>query len=448
MPTDALASLFDVLSVFRPALTRPGLENFLIVAAGWIQTYGVHAVTEALVVTGVAGKRHHEAFHRFFSRGTWDPDKMGYWLFQRLTPFLGDGPVQIAIDDTLAPKKGAHVFGIGSHVDPVRSTKKHRAFCFAHCWVVLSVLIRVPFSSRTWALPVLFRLYRNLKDCEKHSAEYDKKTELAREMIDVFVTWTGERRVELAADCAYCNNTVTKGLPKKVVLFGTMRPDAVLTTLPSSKVARTRGRPRKRGKVLPKPQAIAKDERRPWLTCTAMLYGRKTEVQYKTLCAQWYRACGVGLLRIVIVATENGNIPFRVFFCRDASVDVVRLLETYSGRWGIEVFFKEAKQLLGFADSCARKPASVLRVAPFVGLLYSALVIWFLEGAHQSPLAIPPVRPWYKHKRGLCFADILRAAQRALVNLDILDPANDIEYLPKFAERSRIPDKPVRRRAA
>lgn len=443
-----MASLFDVLSVFRPALTRPGLENFLIVAAGWIQTYGVHAVTEALVVTGVAGKRHHEAFHRFFSRGTWDPDKMGCWLFQRLTPFLGDGPVQIAIDDTLAPKKGAHVFGIGSHVDPVRSTKKHRAFCFAHCWVVLSVLIRVPFSRRTWALPVLFRLYRNLKDCEKHSAEYDKKTELAREMIDVFVTWTVERRVEVAADCAYCNNTVTKGLPKKVVLFGAMRPDAVLTTLPSSKVARTRGRPRKRGKVLPKPQAIAKDERRPWLTCTAMLYGRKTEVQYKTLCAQWYRACGVGLLRIVIVATENGNIPFRVFFCRDASVDVVRLLETYSGRWGIEVFFKEAKQLLGFADSCARKQASVLRVAPFVGLLYSALVIWFLEGAHQSPLAIPPVRPWYKHKRGLCFADILRAAQRALVNLDILDPANDIEYLPKFAERSRIPDKPVRRRAA
>jgi DDE superfamily endonuclease len=448
MPTDALASLFDVLCVFRPALTRPGLENFLIVAVGWIQTYGVHAVTEALVVTGVAGKRHHEAFHRFFSRGTWDPDRMGYWLFQRLLPFLGDGPVQIAIDDTLAPKKGAHVFGIGSHVDPVRSTKKHRAFCFAHCWVVLSVLIRVPFSRRTWALPVLFRLYRNLKDCEKHSAEYDKKTELAREMIDVFVTWTGERRVELAADCAYCNSTVTRGLPKKVVLFGAMRPDAVLTALPSSKVARTRGRPSKRGKVLPKPEAIAKDERRPWLTCTAMLYGRKTNVQYKTLCAQWYRACGVGLLRIVIVATENGNIPFRVFFCRDASVDVVRLLETYAGRWGIEVFFKEAKQLLGFADSCARKQASVLRVAPFVGLLYSALVIWFLEGAHQSPLAIPPLRPWYKHKRGLCFADILRAAQRALVNLDILDPANDIEYLPKFAERSRIPDKPVRRRAA
>lgn len=448
MPADVLASLFDVLSVVRPALTRPGFTNFLIVAVGWIQTYGVHAVTEALVVTGVAGRRHHEAFHRFFSRGTWDPDKMGHWLFQRLLPFLGADAVQIAIDDTLAPKKGAHVYGIGSHVDPVRSTKKHRAFCFGHCWVVLSVLIRVPFSRRTWALPVLFRLYRNKKDCEKHRAKYAKKTELAREMIDVFVSWTGARRVELAADSAYCNDTVTRGLQDSVVLFGAMRPDAVLTALPPSKVAGTSGRPCKRGKALPKPEAIAKDGRRPWLTCTAMLYGRKTKVQYKTICAQWYRACGVGLLRIVIVATDHGNIPYRVFFCRDASVEVVRLLETYAGRWGIEVFFKEAKQLLGFADSCARKQASVLRVAPFAGLLYTALVIWFLEGAHQSPLAIPPLRPWYTHKRGLCFADILRAAQRALVNLDILDPANDIKHLPKPVARLRIPDKPARCRAA
>jgi hypothetical protein len=296
--------------------------------------------------------------------------------------------VQIVIDDTLAPKKGAHVYGIGSHVDAVRSTKKHRAFSFGHCWVVLSVLVRVPFS-----------------------------------------------RVELAADSAYCNDTVTRGLATNVILFGAMRPDAVLTSLPPDKTVGASGRPNKRGKVLPKPLAIAKDKRHPWLTCTAMLYGRKTKVQYKTVCAQWYRACGVGLLRIVIVATDHGAVPFRVFFCADATVDVVRLLETYSGRWGIEVFFKDAKQLLGFADSSARKPAAVLRVAPFVGLLYTALVVWFLEGAHQSPLAIPPLRPWYRHKR-------------ALVNLDILDQANDIQHLPKPVARSRIPDKPARRHAA
>ena len=101
---------------------------------------------------------------------------------------MGDRVLHVVIDDTLAAKKGPHVFGIGSHLDAVRSTRRHRVFCFGHCWVVLSVLVRVPFSQRTWALPVLFRLYRNLKECTKHDAAYAKKTQLARQMLDVFVS--------------------------------------------------------------------------------------------------------------------------------------------------------------------------------------------------------------------------------------------------------------------
>lgn len=436
MPTSLLASFFGVLEAFRLALTARSFANLLVVACGWILTEGSHAVTESLVQMGVAGRRHHEAFHRFFSRGKWDPDLLGRWMFERLVPFLGDGAIPIVIDDTLAPKKGPRVFGIGSHLDAVRSTRRHRVFCFGHCWVVLAVLVRVPFSTRTWALPVLFRLYRNLKECTKHEAAYAKKTELARQMLDIFVTWVPGRRVELAADSAYCNDTVTRGLPDAIVLFGAMRPDAVLTKAPDLRPAGSPGRPSKRGAPVPKPEALARDGRRPWKTCTATIYGRTRTLHYKTVCAQWYRACGTRLLRIVIVATEQGAVPIRVFFCTDATVDVVRLVETYAGRWGVEVFFREVKQLLGFADSSARSEAAVHRVAPFVGLLYTALVVWFLEGARTSPLATPPVRPWYTHKQGLAFADILRTARRAMVGFDLLDPHNEIKHLQKLRQRS------------
>lgn len=448
MPDPILASFLSVLEVFRVPLTRRSFQHMLVVASGWILTVGPHAVTEALVRTGVAGRWHHEAFHRFFSRGTWQPDRMGWWLFRRLLPFLGEGAIQVAIDDTLAPKKGPHVFGIGSHVDAVRSTKRHRAFCFGHCWVVLAVLVKVPFSRRTWALPVLFRLYRNLKECAKHEGPYRKKTELARELIDVFASWAGDRRVELAADSAYCNDTVTRGLATSVVLFGTMRPDAVLTALPPVQDSAARGRPSKRGEALPKPQAIAKDGRRRWKTCTATLYGQIKTVRYKTICAQWYRACGTGLLRIVIVQTEQGHVPYRVFFCTDATVDIPRLLETYAGRWGIEVFFRESKQQLGFADSSARKETAVRRVAPFVGLLYTALVVWFMEGASQTRLATPPSRPWYRHKRGLCFADILRTAQSTLAGCNIIDLVNGYGHLRKSDPRPPPPEDHAVRLAA
>jgi len=451
MPSQILRTLLSILEETGTPLTRPGLANFLIIAVGWVQTFGVHAVTQALVVTGVAGERHHEAFHRFFSRGAWNPDDLGRCLFLRLERWLGDGAVRIAIDDTVASKKGPEVFGIGSHLDAVRSTKRRRSFCFGHCWVVLAVLVNVPFSSRVWALPVLLRLYRNKKECAAHDGDYQKKTELAREMIDVFTGWT-DRRIEFAADSAYCNDTVTRGLCRRVVLFGAMRPDAVLTSLPSTTaVGSRRGRPRKRGNPLPKPECVAQDEQRPWQFAQLVLYGRKTTVRYKTLTAQWYRACGTRLLRIVVVATPQGAVPWRVFFCTDVSLSVPQILAGYGARWSIECFFREAKQFLGFGDSSARKKAAVLRVAPFVGILYSVLVIWFLEGASTSPLAMPPVRPWYTHKRGLSFEDILRAARRALANYDVLVPSRDINNLQQPAARAGNAERDPRshaRRAA
>ena len=71
---ELLRTLLDSLEVYRPALTEPGFRNLVVIFTGWVLTTGPHAVTQALVATSVAGRRHHETFHRFFSRGTWDPD--------------------------------------------------------------------------------------------------------------------------------------------------------------------------------------------------------------------------------------------------------------------------------------------------------------------------------------------------------------------------------------
>lgn len=447
MACNLLGTLLEFVEVLRPALTRPGFDNLLVIFTGWVLTTGTHAVTQALVVTSVAGRRHHEAFHRFFSRGTWDPDDMGRLLLSCVMSLVPEhGPLSLVIDDTLAPKKGPHVFGIGSHLDAVRSTRSCRIFSFGHCWVVLAVLVTVPFSKRTFALPLLFRLYRTKSSCDLRHRTYHKKTELARQMLDIMLGWVGPRRVEVAADAAYCNSTVTRDLPAWVVLLGAMRPDAVLTELPAPRVSGNKlGRPRKRGEVLPKPKALAHDNQQQWKSCKATLYGRLTTVRYKECCAQWYRACGMGLVRVVIVKVEQGTLGIRVFFSTDATMSVVQILEGYAGRWAIEVCFKDLKQLIGFADSSARKQQAVERTAPLVGYIYTVLVLWFAHSAYTSPLAAPPVRPWYSHKQGLCFADILRTAQRVLAPLDVLDSyalarnqASGGEPVTKPPQKSRI----------
>ena len=430
---ELLRSFVDALDVFRPILTQPSYAHLLTLMVGWVLTPGRHAVTEALISTDVARRRHHEAYHRFFSRGTWYPDWFGLVLFERITRRLAKGaPICAVLDDTLAPKKGPQVFGLGCHLDAVRSTRRQRIFCFGHCWVVLALLVPVPFAVRPWALPILFRLYRTKKECAAKGQPHRKKTELARDLLDVLVGWAGARRVEVRADCAYCNDTVTRNLPKQVVLFGAMRPDAVLTALPDDAGPGAQGgRRRKRGVVLPKPEALARDERVAWRTCQVFLYGQWRYVRFKECCAQWYRACGTGLLRIVVVQVLTGNLGLRVYFSTDSSLSATLVLERYGERWFIELAFRNLKQLLGFGQSSARKRQAVERTAPFVGITYSFLVLWFVDhvfGA-RSELATPPVRPWYRHKQGLSFADVLRTAQRVLAPLDVLDPGRGVANL-------------------
>lgn len=439
---DALRTLLATMEVIQPAFTRPGFRNAWVVFAGWVLTMGTHAVTQSLVVTDVARRVHHERFHRFFSRGAWRPDDIGRMLFDRIVVrFVGpDERIVTALDDTLAAKKGPAVWGIGSHLDAVRSTKQFRVFCFGHVWVVLSVVVAVPFSSRKWSLPVLFRLYRNKKECGKRGEPYRKKTELGREMVDVLVGWIGARKVDVVADSAYCNDTLMGNRDPRINVIGAIRPDAVLTAPPTKADAWKTGRPRKRGKLLPKPEQIFADARRPWQRIKLTIYGRITIVHYKTVVAQWYRGAGTQPGRIVIVRVDEGKIPMRVFFCADAERQVLDILLTYSWRWSLEACFKDLKQFFGFADSSARKRQAVERTAPFVGYAFTMLVLWFADGIWSTPVAAPPIRPWYTHRKHASFADILRAAQRTLGTVDVLDLGCDLDNLrePKQAPQNNV----------
>lgn len=444
MPHRGDATFVAWLEVWRTALRRRSFEKLAIVATGWVLTAGTHTVTGALVAAGIAGIRHHESFHRLFSRDLWSADELGRLLFLRMQRWLGDGVVEVVLDDTLAPKKGPKVFGLGTHVDAVRSTRRFRAFAFGHVWVVLAVRVKLPFAKRIWALPLLFRLYRNERECARQGDRYWKKTELARQMLDVFATWT-DRPLRAIADLAYCCDTVQRDLPPRIVFVGTMRPDAVLTALPTAEERKQTGRRRKRGRLLPKPEELARDARVPWKRVKATLYGRTRSVETKEMVAQWYQACGVRLLRIVIVRMTTGHLPWRVFFSTDSNASVREVLETYAGRWAIEVAFRDLKQHLGFADSPARLRAAVERTAPFAGLVYSALALWCADVLPECPSALLPCRPWYRTKDTFSFEDVLRLARTDLASFEVFDPGPDSDNLrnapPRAAHRPKRPDR-------
>jgi hypothetical protein len=437
MTAPSLNTLLSTLLIVSPAFTHPSFLRFLTLFAGWVSTRGTHAVTESLVVAGVSGTQHHAAFHRFFSRACWCVDAVGRLLLLQLVARL-PGPLRLALDDTLCRHKGPQLFGLGVHVDAVRSSRKRRQLAFGHVWVVLTVLVPVPWSQRVWALPVLFRLYRTKADCQKSGEVHRTKTQLAIELVHQVAQWLPNTPLELVADSAYSCRPLLHSLPVGVVFTGVMPTKARLQRPRTRKYRSPRTGRLRRGDIrLPSPAQVARNKKWPWLTLTLTLYGQRQQVQYKELVARWYRSAGKPLLKIVIVKVSQGQLPLRVFFCTDSTRSAQSILQTYAQRWAIEVLFRDLKQLLGFASSRARSRLAVLRTAPWVGVCYTLLVLWALELRLTPAQVALPVRPWYRSKKTLSFEDLLRLAQHTLATADWTDVRSLLDNLPI------IPSPPV-----
>lgn len=431
MSKTLLYMFLDALEAVRPALRRKAFARWVTLTVGWILTTDRrHSLSAALVAAGVAAVEHFQNWYDWIARGAWETDLLGLTILRRVRRAFPDQPLHLVVDDSFNPHKGPHIFGLGCHIDPVFSTRAHKILRFGLCWVVLSVVVRVPFSKRIWALPVLFRLYRNHKDCDAHGGAYAKKTELAREMLAKVCAEFKDEPILGSGDQAYCNRTVLRDRPKNLAWVGAMHARALLTEVPVA------GGRRKRGERLPNPTELANDRHTRWKKVAATLYGRATTVAYKTLRAQWYSVCGAAEMRIVVVRTTAGTLPFRVFFATDPNMTVLDLVQTYARRWPIEVFFEEARAWLGWGESGQRVEAAVLRMTPFVGWIYTLLVVWFADGAWKSAASYMPVRPWYEAKRGLCFADIVRTAREVLRGVDIARELHVYDTLDRWEKRA------------
>jgi len=164
MPDLLVRSFAPLLRALQPCFTRPGFSSFWALTCAWILCSGRRSLTR-VIQSGELGRfKHFCSFHRFFSQTRWNLDDLGQCIFQLLLPFCPE-VLTGAVDDTLARKSGRHIWGAGMHHDPLRSTQKRPFFSFGHSWVVLSLHVSFPFApQKTWALPVLVRLYRNRKN--------------------------------------------------------------------------------------------------------------------------------------------------------------------------------------------------------------------------------------------------------------------------------------------
>src|SRR5271166_1980608 len=261
LPARARA-LFDPLA---PAFSRPTYHRFVLLAAAAILTLGGHTICNLLRCLGALAPGHPSSYHRVFSRSPWN-----CWDLARrftrviLARFAPKGVIELAGDDTVAEHPGPKVYGKGCHRDPVRSTHSFTAFRWGHKWVVLALLVRFPFATRRWALPLLMALYQPQEENCQQRRRHKSPLQLLRKLHLILLRWFPDRRFICTADGNYATHDLAElavQYTERLTFVSKFYPDANLVTPPPNYSGK--GRPRVKGRDLPAPAQVVAITSRP-----------------------------------------------------------------------------------------------------------------------------------------------------------------------------------------
>jgi hypothetical protein len=417
-------SFVELLQPLSCVFTAPTFANFLTVLGGWAFAPR-RTVTGMILAAGAVGTpdaKHHSAYHRLFASARWSLDELGLAVFKLILPLVpgaAPGVALVAIDDTLARKRGLKVFGVGMHHDPLLSTRKTAVMDWGHCWVVLGVVTRLPCcGGRYFCLPVLFRLYVPKKTADKKKLPYKTKPQLAVEMLRLLCSRFESRRFHAVGDSAYGGKSVLLNLPDNCDLTSRLTMDARLYDEPVRSKSRKGGRPRKRGERLPTPQQMLEGRCRH---LALDIYGRHDKSRVAEAVGRCYADPDRPLKVVAVDPLTGGRKPQAFYSTRpDDTAEV--LLTRYACRWPVEVMNHDAKGQLGFEQPQGWSERAVQRTAPVAMLVYSLVVLWFSREGHRHYRT--PLRPWYTTKTagaaGASFAEMLSTLRAQSVREEVL----------------------------
>jgi len=403
-----------ILDPFEPVFSRPTHRRFVLLALAAILTLGGRTISNLLRVLGALAPGHPSSYHRVFSRDRWSLSALARrYVAAVLARFAPRGPILLAGDDTVTEHPGPHVFGKGCHRDPVRSTHAFTAFRWGHKWVVLALLVSVPWATRRWALPLLVVLYRPKSDNQKLGKRHKTPPQLLGQMIRILIRWFPDRSFVVTADGGYATHELAELAAKtsrRLTLVSLFYPDANLVEPPAEYSGK--GRPRVKGRDLPSPaEVVAGVEKRQALE-VAWYGGGQRRVETVTGTGRWYKS-GRPLveLRWVFVHDLTGTHRDSYFFTTDATMTVLSLIETYTGRWNIETTFEEVRSYLHLETTRGWSRDTVLRVGPCLFGLYT-IVTWLYADLPKRWSRAGVVN--WPGKRDVTFSDAITAVRRWL----------------------------------
>jgi len=417
----AFASAAEPLvRAFAPAFTGPTYRRFVLLLCGVIVTCGRRTVSRILWTVRSLVDGHPSSYHRFFSKARWSLWTLARVLVVAVAALVPPGePILVAGDDTVAEHSGKKVYGKACHRDAVRSGRGWTVRKWGHRWVVLAILVKLPFASRRWALPVLSGLYLPPQMNRKHKRRHKVPSQLAQSLLAALMHWLPQRKFIFLGDGHFSGHELADFASRhrdRLTLIGRLRASASLYARPPRCPRHACGRPRHVGAKLRSPKEQVAHAKRQKLLIH--WYGNaRRRVNVVSGKGIWCRRPLRAPIRWVYV---HDPISKRsdYFYSTDQKMSPRRIIELFAARWSIEVTFQETKQHLGWQSTRQRSRRSILRAAPclmgcfsLVTLIYKASVHGKIATARQTLC---------HHKTEPTFSDALFEVRKLLWEKTIL----------------------------
>jgi hypothetical protein len=407
LPDESLALSDRFAAVF----TRPTYQRFLVLLGAAVITTGRRTVANLLRSAGGLAPGHVSSYRRVFSRARWSTLSLACAFSRHVVSLLPAGaPIVLAGDDTVVAHPGPRVYGKARHRDPVRSSHAYTSWRYGHKWVVLAVLVRFPFATRPWALPVLVALYHSEEGDRGERHRHRTPAQHMIRLLRLMLRWFPGRRFVFVGDSAYGTHEVARFCHRhrdRLCLVSKLHPEANLFEPPPTYSGK--GRPRVKGKRRPKPREAVAAARRYKRRTVGWYGGGRRRVETLTGAGHWYKA-GEGLVPIlwVFVRDREGTHRDEYFYTTDVTLGAREVIAYYTGRWNIETTFQEVRCCLHLETARGWCRTTVLRVTPCLFGLYSVVAALYDE----LPTARRIVAISWPGKKAVTFSDALAAVRR------------------------------------
>jgi hypothetical protein len=406
--------LIQWFAPFASAFTAPTLRGVLVLITGAILAPGRRTVSSALSIMGLREITTFTTFHRVLNRNRWSLRDLAFRLLHQLiATFVPEGPVVIAIDETIERRWGARIRARGIYRDPVRSSHGHFVKASGLRWISLMLLAPIPWAGRVWALPFLTVLAPSERYACERRRQHKLLTDWARQMLLQVARWLPDRQVIIVADMSYAAIELLEAVRRHLTVITRLRLDARLFDPPPVRQPGRRGRPRVAGARQPTLTQRLSSPTTRWrrITITNWYGGQDRQLAITSGTALWYHPGKSVPIRWVLVRDVAGAFEPQAFLCTDLAADPLDILRWFVRRWSVEVTFAEVRRHLGVETQRQWSDTAIARTTPALLGLFALVTLWSNEAFKDGWK--PRHAAWYA-KSHLTFSDALAIVRARL----------------------------------